>query len=90
MKAGVSPKRWMYSWTCLTTSSGSSLTRVRSAMRKIGIFLLRRRTARMIERGAFVELVLAFQVPVQQDRRVRGVGLDQRQTVLGVEVRTTS
>ena len=39
--------------------------------------------AQNLQRGALVELVFAFQVPVQQNRRVRWVGADQRQAILG-------
>ncbi len=36
-----------------------------------------------LECGALVELVLAFEVPVEEDGRVRGVGCDEGQAVFG-------
>ncbi len=38
--------------------------------------------AENVERGAFFELIVAFEVPVQKDRGVRGIGGDEGETVL--------
>ena len=53
-------------------------------MRKIGIFLVAAADgAEDLQRGALVELVVAFKIPVQQDGGVGGVGGDEREAVLG-------
>ncbi len=46
------------------------------------LFVAAAHGAQDLERGALVELIVAFEVPIQQNRTVRRIGGNQRQTVL--------
>ena len=82
IKAGVSPKRWMYSWTCLITSSGQFGDQGAIGNQKDGNLLVAvAHAADNVERGALFELRVAFEIPVEQDGGVAGVGSDERKTV---------